>query len=415
MDQLKVNKEILPRKAWLFVFLLAIVGCLNYLDRIMITTMRSSIIDSIPMSETEFGLLTAVFLWVYGFLSPFGGYLADKFSRSKVIIFSLFIWSLVTYLTSLCTSYEELLVTRALMGVSEACYIPAALAFITDYHQNKTRSLAVGIHMSGIILGQSLGFVGGWMAETHSWSFAFEFFGVFGIIYAFILGLIIKDSPQTTTHQEQGSRDKVYFWSAIKDLFSRQGFRLALVFWSLFGISGWLIIGWLPTFYQEKFNFSQSTAGFYATAFLYSASFVGVIFGGFLADKWAKVNPRSRILLPAIGLLIGAPAIYFASTSQLLIVAVVGFMIYSFTRAFTDSNMMPILCMVSNVKHRATGYGLLNFFSCLIGGIGLYAGGILRDMNISLSIIFILASLAMIVGGFTLFFIKKEEDIGENN
>lgn len=121
-------------KAWLMVGLLCFVGCLNYLDRVIITTMRSSIVEAIPMSDAKFGLLTSVFLWVYGLLSPFAGFLADKFKRSHVIIVSLFIWSVVTWLTSHATTFEELLATRALMGISEACYIPAALALITDYH-----------------------------------------------------------------------------------------------------------------------------------------------------------------------------------------------------------------------------------------------------------------------------------------
>lgn len=146
--------------AWLVVGLLSLVGCLNYLDRMMITTMRFSIVESIPMTDAQFGLLTSLFLWIYGILSPVGGFLADRYKRTWVIIGSLFVWSLVTWLTSLVTTYEGLLVTRALMGISEACYIPAGLAMIMDYHKGVTRSLANGIHMAGIMIGQSLGFIG---------------------------------------------------------------------------------------------------------------------------------------------------------------------------------------------------------------------------------------------------------------
>ncbi|MDP2338849.1 MAG: MFS transporter, partial [Bacteroidota bacterium] len=167
------HKTELPSRAWLIVFLLCIVGALNYIDRTMITTMRSSITEAIPMSDAKFGLLTAVFLWVYGILSPFAGFLADRFNRSRVIIMSLFVWSAVTWLTAYATTFEQLLATRALMGISEACYIPAALALISDYHKGTTRSLAIGIHMAGIMVGQSLGFIGGWIAEEHDWSAAF--------------------------------------------------------------------------------------------------------------------------------------------------------------------------------------------------------------------------------------------------
>lgn len=406
-------------RAWLYVFLLCIVGCLNYLDRIMITTMRTSIVDVIPMSDAQFGLLTAVFLWIYGVLSPFGGFLADRFSRSKVIIGSLLVWSIVTWLTSRATTFEELLVTRALMGISEACYIPAALALITDYHRGKTRSLAVGLHMGGVIAGQALGFVGGWLAEGHTWAFPFSLFGILGIGYAIFLAFILRDAPavryaETNSKNEVAANDRIGFGEAIAALFKRRGFLVALIFWSLFGVSGWLIIGWLPTYYKEHFGLSQSVAGLYATGYLYTASLIGVLLSGLWADWWSKTNPRARILVPALGLLIAAPGILIASTTSLVTVALAGFTLYAFTRAFTDSNMMPILCMVADAKYRATGYGVLNFFSCLVGGIGLYMGGYLRDASIDLSNLFILAAATTAAGGLLLFLIKDYKSTGKD-
>jgi MFS family permease len=203
LSEISFQKKQLS-KAWLVVALLCIVGCLNYLDRIMITTMRESIIGAIPMTDAQFGLLTSVFLWVYGILSPFAGFLADKFNRSRVIITSLFLWSIVTWLTAHATTYEELLATRALMGISEACYIPAALALIADYHKGNTRSLATGIHMGGVMVGQSLGFLGGWIAEKYRWSDAFNVFGIFGIIYCFFYYVIrYRKLKNYRRHQDQ--------------------------------------------------------------------------------------------------------------------------------------------------------------------------------------------------------------------
>lgn len=405
------NKKsgLLP-KAWLFVVLLSVVGCLNYLDRTMITTMRSSIMEDLPMTDAQFGLLSSVFLWIYGLLSPFAGYLADKFNRSKVILISLIVWSLVTWLTAHAKTFDQLLLTRALMGVSEACYIPAALALIVDYHRGATRSLATGIHMAGVMAGQSLGFVGGWIAEKYNWASAFSVLGIIGVAYAVTLFFILKDAPKNEVPSEiEEHENKVSFISGIKEMFCNSSFIKVLCYWSLLGVVSWLVMGWLPTYYKEHFNLSQSVAGLYATGYLYPASLAGVIFGGFLADRWSKRNSRARILLPVIGLCIAAPFIFMASSTSILPLAISFFIIYAFARSFCDANMMPILCMITNEKYRATGYGILNMFSCFVGGIALYAGGYLRDAKIDLSSVYHFAAITMVICALLLIWVKLKQ------
>jgi MFS family permease len=284
------------------------------------------------------------------------------------------------------------------MGISEACYLPAALALITDYHGNKTRSLAIGIHMTGIIAGQSLGFVGGWIAELHSWNYAFFIFGIVGVFYAIILVFVLKDKPiQSETIANRIVEKKIHFFQAVSTLLTNFNFSLLLSFWCLLGIVGWLIMGWLPTYYQEHFNLSQGIAGLYATGYLYPFSMVGVVVGGLLADRWNKTNKSARILIPAIGLLIAIPGILLAVNTNLIEIAILGFMVYAFTKVFSDANLMPILCTIIDEKYRATAYGILNLFACIVGGIGIYAGGILRDSNISMDYIFIFASFVMLL------------------
>lgn len=390
---------------WLLVAMLCVVGCLNYLDRMMITTMRTSILEEIPMTEAQFGLLTSVFLWIYGLASPFAGYLADKFNRSKVIIGSLLIWSLVTWLTSQASNFEELLLARALMGISEACYIPAALALIVDYHPGNTKSTATGIHIGGVYIGQSLGFIGGWIAETHSWHYAFSIFGMIGVVYAFILIFLLKDKNNNLTDSatEIPFKQSINLGEAFKSLFRNRAFNLVLFIWGLAGAVSWMVNGWLPTYYKEKFNLTQTEAGVYSTVYFFTAMLLGVILGGAMADLWAKRNKNARILLPAIGFLVAVPGVIIASYTNLIWVTVIGFILYAFTRPFIDANMMPILERMIDKRYLATGYGILNFCSCIIGGIGIYAAGALRDAQVNLSAIFQVAGLTMVICAIALF------------
>ena len=159
------------RYAWFAVLLLWPVATLNYLDRQMVSTIRESIRMDIPgiTSDQQFGTLMAVFMWVYALLSPFGGFVADKFNRRWTVIGSLFVWSAVTYLTGHMRTYNGMLACRALMGVSEACYMPAALALITEFHPGSTQARAIGIHQTGIYAGLALGGIGGYIAQTSSW------------------------------------------------------------------------------------------------------------------------------------------------------------------------------------------------------------------------------------------------------
>jgi len=406
----KTKQEKLPARAWIIVGLLFIVGCLNYLDRIMLTTMRESIVDSIPMTDAQFGLLTSVFLWVYGLLSPLAGYLADKFSRSRVIIFSLFIWSGVTWLTAHSTTFESLLATRALMGVSEACYLPAALALIADYHRGNTRSLAIGIQMAGVMVGQTLGFLGGWIAEAYHWHTAFMVFGEIGIAYSVILFFSLRD-PKVKLNASTNkpvNKGEVKFGAALRHLFSKKSFIFLLIFWSFLGIIGWMILGWLPTYYKEHFSLTQTVAGIYATGYMYPLSMAGVLFGGYMADRWSKKNKKARILLPIIGLCVAAPAVFVASGSDVIVIAAAGFMIYAFTRVFSDTNLMPMLCMIADQRYIATGYGVLNMFACIVGGLGIYASGALRDAHVNMSLLFRIASISMVICALLLYFVKKD-------
>lgn len=376
-------------RAWLTVALLWFVGCINYLDRVMITTMRGSLVEAIPMTDAQFGLLTTVFLIVYGVLSPFAGYLADRFNRCHVIVVSLIVWSAVTWATAHATTYAELLATRALMGVSEACYIPAALALIADFHGPRTRSLANGVHLSGVMVGAGLGGVGGWIAERHGWAQAFEWFGQGGIVLAIVAALYLRERRVDPGTGPEAGAEGVRLGAALTSLFSTRQFLFGLAFWSLLGASAWAVVGWMPTYLTEQFKLSQGAGGLSATAYNQGAQIVGVLFGGYLADRWSRTQPNAPVLVPLIGVIIAGPAILLAAGATVLPLALAGLVGFGLTKAFADANMMPILTLVVDRRYRATGYGVLNFAACLVGGATIYAGGVLRDARIDVSNIFL--------------------------
>ena len=313
-----VDSYKLPARAWLIVGLLWVVGCFNYLDRVMLTTMRGSLVEAIPMTDAQFGLLTSVFLWVYAALSPFAGFLADRFGRSRVIIASLFTWSLVTWLTAHASTFGELLATRALMGISEACYIPAALALIADYHRGPTRSLANGVHMTGIMVGSGLGGLGGWIAERQGWAHAFLIFGVAGVCYSVVIAVFLRDVPRSPDEAAAAVKARVSLGTALASLFSRGGFIIALFYWGLLGLAGWGVVGWMPTYLNEHFHLSQSEAGLSATGYMNTAALLGVLLGGVWADRWSRRNARAPILVPAVGLCIAGPMILLAASTTVL-------------------------------------------------------------------------------------------------
>jgi len=398
-----------PSRAWLTVSLLWFVACLNYLDRMILITMRTSIKEDIAMTDAQFGLLTSIFLVAYGILSPLGGFIADRFNRSRIIIFSLFAWSATTWLTAHATTINELLFYRALMGISEACYFPAAGALLMDYHRNHTRSLANGIHLSGVMVGSGLGGLGGWIADRHDWTFVFELFGLVGIVYSGVLFFLLRDRPADAISPISAGETppKVNLIQALVSLFSRPAFILALLFWGLLGLASWSFIGWLPTYLSENFALSQGEAGLTAMGYIYGASLVGMLVGGYWADRWSRKHVRARIWVGVIGVLLATPAILIAANAPVLSWVLVGLIVYGFGRPFPDANMVPILCQIIDRRYLATGVGVLNMFAVFVGGATIYAGGALRDANIEITTVFNCGAAGLVVCAALLWFIRE--------
>jgi MFS family permease len=380
------------KTAWLIVALLVPVALLNYLDRQMLAAMKFSVMSDVTgiQSDEDWGKVLGLFKWVYAFLSPIGGYLADRYSRRAVISGSLFVWSVVTWLTGQVTTYEQLLATRALMGISEAFYIPAALALISDFHLGSTRSRAVGIHQMGIYAGVIIGGFTGYIADSPSfgWRWAFGACGLIGILYAFPLYIFLQNPKRTAGQQEsrQGSP-----WKVLQELLSNRSFILLLLYFTLPALAAWVVRDWMPSILKVEFSIGQGQAGVSATLYWQVAAILGALVGGWLADRWMKKTMRGRIYVSAIGMSLIVPAMfgvgYSPSTGQLW-VAVAFLILFGLGWGFFDCNNMPILCQIVKPQLRASGYGIMNLVSISCGGLADVWFGKLMVQKIPLFTIF---------------------------
>ncbi len=364
---------------WVVVGLLWGVALLNYMDRQMLSTMRDAMqVDIAELrSAANFGRLMAIFLWIYGFVSPVAGAVADRISRKWLIVGSLFVWSAVTFGMGYAETFGQLYALRAVMGVSEALYIPAGLAMIADWHRDRSRSLAVGIHMTGLYTGQAIGGFGATVAAAFTWHTTFHWFGVIGMVYSLVLVLCLHENREAVVARRL-NREAVRgeesaagrFRALLKGfglLFSNVAFWAILFYFAAPSLPGWATKNWLPTLFSDSLGISMDKAGPIATITIAVSSFVGVIVGGILSDRWVRRNLRGRVYTGAIGLGMTIPSLLLLGFSHSLAGIVGAGLLFGVGYGIFDANNMPILCQFVSDRYRATAYGIMNMTGVFAG------------------------------------------------
>jgi predicted MFS family arabinose efflux permease len=261
--------------------------------------------------------------------------------------------------------------------------------------------------MSGLYAGLALGGLGGYISESWGWRSAFLVFGIFGILYAIFLYFTLKERKGHVSDTDGTQREGMSMVRSIGALFKERSFNILLFYFTVLGTANWLIYGWLPTFLKEQFNLRLGEAGISATGYIQLGSLLGVVIGGLVADRWARRNPKSRIHVIIMGFTVGAPFLFLMSTTSVFALAIFAMVVFGLARGFNDANLMPILRQVSDERYIATGYGFLNLFSSVVGGLMVYVGGALKDADLRLSVIYQSAAVLMLIATWSLFFINK--------
>lgn len=407
------NSKIYP---WIVVGLLWGVALLNYMDRQMLSTMKDAMQADIVelQSATNFGYLMAIFLWIYALMSPVSGVIADRMSRKWLIVGSLFVWSSVTYLMGIAETFNQIVFLRALMGVSEALYIPAGLSLIADYHTGKSRSLAVGIHMTGLYTGQAIGGFGATVADAFSWHTTFHWFGIIGIAYAVILMLFLHDKKTeilpTEKLQANPQKEKESVFTSLKSLLTNVAFWVILLYFAAPSLPGWATKNWLPTLFAENLDLPMSQAGPISTITIAVSSFIGVLIGGPLSDKWVQKNLRGRVYTGAIGLGLTIPSLLLLGFGHNLVAVVGAGLLFGIGYGIFDTNNMPILCQFVSRKQRATAYGVMNMIGVSAGAFITHLLGRWGDSGNLGAGFAMLAIVVAIALGVQLYFLRPKTD-----
>ena len=357
--------------AWMWV-----AYFLNYCDRQAVFAMFKVLKTDLSMSETQLGLTGALFLWVYGIGCPIAGFLADRFSKKKLIIGSLIVWSLVTIATGLSVSATMLLAMRAAMGVSEALFMPAAISMTTNSTAPKWRSRAVAslttAQIAGVIAGASFG---GWMAQQGHWRMAFILLGLCGLAYAAPFAWYLSRLPIGADRDETAEDLRSHLGSfkanarlSLLSIFKVPTFCILCAAFPLFVFGLWMIYSWLANYIEEKFELSTAQAAWISTAYLQLATIFGLFAGGYIADRFRKKyrSARMTVLLASVGccapLLVAIGQVENLDLLKFILVA------YGFFSGWMIGNIFPAAFEVVGSSRRGLAVGILNFFGAALSG-----------------------------------------------
>lgn len=374
---------------------------LNYCDRQAVFAMFPSLKADLGMTDGQRGLIGAIFLWVYAVGCPIAGQIADRYSKRVLVVLSLIVWSLVTVATGFAGSALMMLSLRAAMGVSESLFMPTAIALTSDAHPPELRSRAIAVLTTAQIAGTVAGsWFGGWMADCGQWRGAFFVLGAVGVLYAAPYFLFLRGVDEGRPAASQASTRAL----ALPVLLKVRTLLLLCVVFPVFVFGLWLIYSWLPDFLHDKFTLNQADAAFNATLFLQSATAIGLLGGGVLADRLYRRTKASRLWLMTASLLFCAPCLHFLGNSDTLIATRVAAACFGLFSGLLMGNIFPAAFEVVPADTRASAVGILNFCGAIVSGFAAWSGGLWKqslgiDRLLSLTALaYLAAGVALIIG-----------------
>ena len=369
------GKKIHKVYKWELLVLLWLAYFFNQADRQLFSIVLPLIKKELHFSDAQLGLIASVLIWTYGCLVPVAGFIGDRFPRKKILVFSLLFWSMATVFTGLCSTVLQFICLRGIAtGGGEAMYAPSANSLISTHHTN-TRSMALAIHQTAVYAGIILsGLLAGWMADQVGWRGVFYVFGTVGVLLAFVMFKRLQAEPLITPGEG------LSWFSQLTSIVKLKGFILLTLGFACMVFVNVGYLNWMPSLLAEKFQFGLAAAGFSSMFYHHAGAFAGVIIGGIVTDKLAKHNAIWRPGIQALGLLLGAPFIYWTGAAATPVATYAALFFFGIFRGIYDANIFASLFEIVDEKLRATASGAMLMFAFLIGACSPYLLGLLKPM-----------------------------------
>lgn len=383
---------------WRVAIFLFVAAGLNYADRTALSSVIPPLREELGATDVQVGLLGMLFLWSYAIVSPFAGNLADHFSRSRIVVWSLVVWSAITLLTGFAHNVFALCVLRTALGIAESFYLPAAGALLGDHHGAQSRGKAMGFHMLGLNLGLVFGgSAAGLMAEHYGWRLGFWVLGGLGLLLALTARFFLSDGPAGSTPSEShapraSARDAWIYLVRVPS------FHCLLLSAMVAGVAAWIFLSWLPLFFSENYGMKLGAAGLAGVALYKGPVFVGIGVGGWLSDKVALRNSRGRALIKGLSFIVSAPFLFLFVGAPTFAIVAATLVISSIIRAIGIPSEHPIICEVVPPQFRSTAIGILNTCGSAAGGVGVLLTGIFKK-ELGLNVIFGASSVIYVLAG----------------
>jgi MFS family permease len=386
---------------WRVAAFLFVAAGLNYADRTALASVIPPLRSDLGITDAQVGLAGMLFLWCYAIVSPFAGNLADRFSRSRIVLWSLVAWSLVTLSTGLVQSVTLLLGMRMILGLTESFYLPAAAALLGDHHGPASRGKAMGFHMLGLNLGLILGGSAcGYLAEHYSWRIGFWVLGGLGLLLAMTSKSLLTDGPtEPKAHSDEPPTATAR--QAWVFLLRVPTFYCLLLSAMVAGVASWIFLSWLPLFFSENHGLNLGAASLAGVALYKAPVFVGIAIGGWLSDFAARRARRGRSMVKALSYLVSAPFLFLFIGAPTFAVVAATMVMSSLIRAIGLPSEHALICDVIPAQFRSTAIGVFNTCGSAAGGIGVLLAGVFKK-DLGLNVIFGASSFLYLLAGLVL-------------
>ena len=361
---------------------LVVVYTFNFIDRQILSILMEPIKADLGLSDTQLGLLTGfAFALFYATLGIPIARLADKGNRRNLIAGALTIWSAMTTMSGLAQNFWHLLIARIGVGIGEAGCSPPAHSIISDYYPAEKRATALGIYSLGIPVGILFGFLaGGWLNQFFGWRVAFFVVGVPGIILAILVKLSLREPIRGMSEGRADTAPHPTVKETFTFLWSKRSFRHLAFGGGLTAFVGYGVVTWVPSFLIRSYGMQTGEVGTYLGLILGIPGGIGIVLGGWMADRYGSRDTRWYLWIVTVALLLGVPfslGIYLTdSAGMALLFLCIPVLLGNFYQATTFSQTQGLVPL----RMRAVAAAVLLFILNIIGlGAGPQAIGLLSD------------------------------------